>query len=51
MTFFITAQTAFHHCTFAVITAHFVPHRTLKQALNKTIGVFRDCFTGLRPPK
>jgi len=23
MTFFITAQTTFHHCTFQVITAHF----------------------------
>src|SRR6218665_1969816 len=29
----ITAQTAFHHCTFQVITAHFVHHCTLKQAL------------------
>jgi len=26
----ITAQTAFHHCTFQVITAHFVHHCTLK---------------------
>src|SRR6218665_467751 len=33
MTFFITAQTAFHHCTFQVITAHVVHHCTLKQAL------------------
>src|SRR6218665_3093003 len=30
---FITAQTAFHHCTFSFITAHFVHHCTLKQAL------------------
>src|SRR6218665_158232 len=30
---FITAQTAFHHCTFSLITAHFVHHCTLKQAL------------------
>src|SRR6218665_2760486 len=33
MTFFVTAQTAFHHCTFRFITAHFVHHCTLKQAL------------------
>jgi len=33
MTFFITAQTAFHHCTFQVFTAHFVHHCKLKQAL------------------
>src|SRR6218665_680380 len=33
MTFFVTAQTAFHHCTFGVITAHFLHHCTLKQAL------------------
>ena len=31
--YFITAQRAFHHCTFSFITAHFVPHCTLKQAL------------------
>ena len=31
--FFVTAQTAFHHCTFRFITAHFVHHCTLKQAL------------------
>jgi len=37
MTFFVTAQTAFHHCTFRFITAHFVHHCTLKQALNITI--------------
>jgi len=30
---FITAQTAFHHCTFQFITVHFVHHYTLKQAL------------------
>jgi len=29
----ITAQTAFHHCTFQVITPHFVHHCTLKEAL------------------
>jgi len=33
MTFFVTAQAAFHHCAFRVITAHFVHHCTLKQAL------------------
>jgi len=32
---FITAQTAFHHCTFQVITAHFVRHCTLKQAMHR----------------
>src|SRR6218665_3248049 len=31
--FFVTAQTAFHHCIFRFITAHFVHHCTLKQAL------------------
>ena len=31
--YFITAQTAFHKCTFSFITAHFVNHCTLKQAL------------------
>src|SRR6218665_1242152 len=36
MTFFVTAQTAFHHCTFSFITAHFVHHCTLKQALGKS---------------
>src|SRR6218665_2241839 len=35
MTFFVTAQTAFHHCTFRFVTAHCVHHCTLKQALNK----------------
>src|SRR6218665_2342913 len=30
---FITAKAAFHHCTFSFITAHFVHHCTLKQAL------------------
>src|SRR6218665_2030838 len=29
----LPAQTAFHHCTFSFITAHFVHHCTLKQAL------------------
>ena len=28
--YFITAQTAFRHCTFSFITAHFVHHCTLK---------------------
>jgi len=32
--FLVTAQTAFHHCTFRFITAHFVHHCTLKQALD-----------------
>jgi len=31
--YFITAQAAFHHCTFSFITAQFVHHCTLKQAL------------------
>jgi len=30
--YFITAQTAFHHTTFSFIDAHFVHHCTLKQA-------------------
>src|SRR6218665_3927935 len=34
--YFITAQTAFHHCTFSFTTAHFVHHCTLKQALPQT---------------
>ena len=34
---YITAQTAFHHCTFQVITAHFVHHCMLKQALRASI--------------
>jgi len=38
MTFFVTAQTAFHHCTFRFITAHFVHRCTLKQALGQ--GIF-----------
>ena len=33
ITFFVTAQTAFHHCTFRFITGHCVHHCTLKQAL------------------
>jgi len=35
---FITAKTAFHHCTFTFITAHFVHHSTLKQALDEIAG-------------
>jgi len=34
------AQTAFHHCTFQVITAHVVHHCTLKQALRSTSPSF-----------
>jgi len=30
-TIFITAKTAFHHCTRSFIAAHFVHHCTLKQ--------------------
>ena len=30
----VTINTAFHHCTFSFITAHFVHHCTLKQALH-----------------
>jgi len=30
---FFAAKTAFHHCTFSIITAHFMHHCTLKQAL------------------
>ena len=37
--YFITAQTTFHHCTFSFITAHFVHHCTLKQALAMTMVV------------
>src|SRR6218665_2211724 len=37
--FFVTAQTAFHHCTFRFITAHFVHHCTLKQALYACVYV------------
>ena len=33
--YFITAQTAFHQCTFSFIIARFVHHCTLKQALTK----------------
>ena len=33
------AQTAFPHCTFSFITAHFVHHCTLKQALNWKLKV------------
>src|SRR6218665_1091731 len=39
MTFFVTAQTAFLHCTFRFITARFVHHCTLKQALTQTLTV------------
>ena len=34
---FITTKTAFHHCTFQFITAHFMNHCTLKQALAHSI--------------
>ena len=48
MAFFITAQTAFHHCTSQVIAAHFVQHCTLKQVLHVTELLshfkFHDCF-------
>src|SRR6218665_1135163 len=33
---FITAKTAFHHCTFSFITAHFVHHCRLKHAMFQT---------------
>src|SRR6218665_421969 len=36
-----TAHTAFHHCTFQVMTAHFVHHCTLKQAVHCW------CFVGI----
>jgi len=29
----LDSKTVFHHCIFQVITAHFVHHRMLKQAL------------------
>src|SRR6218665_2211332 len=34
---FVTAQTAFHYCTFRFITSHFVHHCTLKQALRMKV--------------
>jgi len=39
MTFFVTAQTAFHYCTFRFIIAHFVHHCTLKQAMSQVTGI------------
>src|SRR6218665_1812254 len=36
----ITAQTALHHCTFQVVTAHFAHHCMLKQALHGPITIF-----------
>jgi len=42
MTFLITAQTAFHRCTFQVITAHFVHHCTSKQALEEVQSKIRN---------
>ena len=39
LTQFITAKTAFHHCTFSFITAHFVHHCTLKQAMQVMVGL------------
>jgi len=36
---FITAQTAFHNCTFQTITAHFVHHCALKQARHPLRGI------------
>ena len=46
MIFFVTVQTSFHHCTFRFITAHFVHHCTLKQALRSdTVKVQLLCNT------
>src|SRR6218665_2917446 len=44
MTFFVTAQPAFHHCKFRFITAHFVHHCTLKQALAQSYTKLRNIF-------
>jgi len=56
MALFVTAQTAFRHCTLRLITAHFVYHCTVKQALpcvqmgrsiirNKCKCMWRHAFT------
>ena len=45
--YFITAQTAFHHCTFSFITAHFVHHCTLKQALRCGMASLLSCASYL----
>src|SRR6218665_506051 len=47
MTFFVTAQTAFHNCTFRFITAHFVHHCTLKQALPLLTVMFIYVFASV----
>jgi len=39
---FVTAQTAFHHSTSRFITAHFVHHCTLKQALDEATHAFLE---------
>src|SRR6218665_3880391 len=39
---FITVKTAFHHCTFLFITAHFVHHCTLKHDLESAICYSRQ---------
>jgi len=47
----ITAQTAFHRCTFQVITAHFVHHCTLKQALmHVCMYVYGHLYSTLEEP-
>jgi len=38
----ITAQADFHRCAFQVITAHFVYHYTLKQALDHLESLKRE---------
>jgi len=43
---FIAAKTAFHHCTLLFITAHFVHHCTLKQALMMIISSWGKPFGG-----
>ena len=48
MTFFVTEQTAFHHCTFQFITAHFVHHCTLKEALGEAQVFFKKITPDLR---
>src|SRR6218665_3243877 len=42
--YFFTAQTAFHHCTCSFITAHFVHHCTLKQALLQRTNYISICL-------
>src|SRR6218665_504090 len=57
MTFFVTAQTAFHHCTFSFITAHFVHHCAFCASLHcilcckKQHATVSDIFLRFRDPQ